>query len=560
METFDAGQSPFQESIDTQRFFPGSGRREVLDKLQSAIAEPVTLLTLTGEEGCGKTMICRMIEKELPEGYVPIFFSQTIDSFEDVTRAIAQKMNITLADGVAVDDIRALLLEVWERLMERKQRMLLIFDQAEQLYLATLERIRKMLDIVNQTGIAFQILFSGRNGLLENLKHIMLCNFQGATERHFCLERLDSSATYSYLNFCMNRGKSDGKEIFSPEMSEKIFMSAAGNIRITNTLAEESLRFFTADTSFMVLLDNVQDTLPKGHPEGWNFSFFKEKFLACKKWILPVGAGLGVLFLLLIMRMGGAPDVHESKQAPKGEKKSAELQNIQKQPEEIKMEAAKTDAEPPQRAEIEKPEANQIQTVPVPSPATTEGIVKKKPVVEKNAKATPIALTNTTLQTAQPKKPVQEKAPVSATKSLASPKEPLSEKKPALKTAPVPEKTTISKNPPVEKIFTGRVAASAKWLIGEKNDRFTLQLMVLGSEGADKNFKKMLAQKQYQDVADRLFILRRASSPPVVLVFYGEYSTMDDAKNARKTLPEFLLKKNPYAISVKGAVKKANGG
>ena len=92
METFDAGQSPFQEAIDTQRFFPGAGRREVLDKLKSAIDESVTLLTLTGEEGCGKTMVCRMIEKELPDGYVPIFFSQTVDSFEDVTRVIAQTM------------------------------------------------------------------------------------------------------------------------------------------------------------------------------------------------------------------------------------------------------------------------------------------------------------------------------------------------------------------------------------------------------------------------------------------------------------------------------------
>jgi len=558
METFDAGQSPFQEAIDTQRFFPGAGRREVLDKLKSAIDESVTLLTLTGEEGCGKTMVCRMIEKELPDGYVPIFFSQTVDSFEDVTRVIAQTMNITLADGVAVDDIRALLLEVWERLMERKQRMLLIFDQAEQLYLATLERIRKMLDIVNQTGIAFQILFSGRNGLLENLKQISLCNFQGAQERHFSLELLDSSATYSYLNFCMNCGKSEGKEIFSQEMSEKVFMIANGNIRMTNILAEESLRLFTADTSFMVLLDNVKKNIPEEQPEGKNSSFFKETYLAYKKWILPVGTGLGILLLLLIMRMGENPDVHQSKEIPKREKLSAEFQNIQKQPEEIKMETAKTDPEPPLPAEMEKPEGEHIQIAQAPPPETTERVPDKKPLVGKNTKAPPVASANTALQVAQPKKPVLEKAPVSG-KALAPAKAPLVEKAPVLKKTFVPEKAAVSQKPPVEKIFAGRVAASAKWLVGEKNNRFTIQLMVLGSEGADKSLKKMLSQKNYQEVADRLFILRRASSPPVVLVFYGEYPTLNDARNAQKTLPEFLLKKNPYAISVKGAVKKANG-
>ena len=436
--------------------------------------------------------------------------------------------------------------------------MLLIFDQAEQLYLATFERIRKMLDIVNQTGIAFQILFSGRKGLLENLNHIMLCNFEGAAERHFSLELLDSAATYSYLNFCMNRGKSNGKEIFSPEMSEKIFMVADGNFRMTNTLAEESLRLFTADTSFMVLLDNVQDTSPKGQPGGWSYPSFQEHYIAGKKWIIPVAAGLGILLILLIMRMGGTPDIREGKQALKGEKPAAEFQNIQKQPEEMKIEAAKAETEPLQRAETVKPGEDQVQTAPILPPATAESVPEKKPAVEKNTKATPVASAKTPSTVAQQKNPVSKQAPL-ATKAPAPSKAPLSEKKPALKTTSVPEKAAISPKPPVEKIFTGRVAASAKWLIGEKNNRFTIQLMVLGSDGADNNLKKMLAQKQYQEVADRLFILRRASSPPIVLVFYGEYPTMDAAKNARKTLPEFLLKKNPYAISVKGAVKKANG-
>jgi septal ring-binding cell division protein DamX len=43
------------------------------------------------------------------------------------------------------------------------------------------------------------------------------------------------------------------------------------------------------------------------------------------------------------------------------------------------------------------------------------------------------------------------------------------------------------------------------------------------------------------------------------LVFYGEYPTLDDARKAKDALPAFLLRNNPYAISVKGAVKKANG-
>jgi type II secretory pathway predicted ATPase ExeA/septal ring-binding cell division protein DamX len=554
MEMFDIEQSPFREDFDTSLFFPGAGRSELLGKLKSAINESVALLTLTGEEGCGKSMMCKMIEKEVPNGYILVHFSETFDSFEDVTRLIAQKMKITLADGVAVSDIRDLLLEVWERLAEKNQRMLLIFDQAERIHLATLERIRKMLDIVNQTGIAFQILFAGRPGLLKNLKNLSLCNFQGAMERHFSLELLDSSETHSYLNFCMNRGTNEGKEIFSPEMSEKVFMIADGNIRMTNILAEESLPLFTTDPSFMVLLDNVQDTVqetsPKGKSGGWDYSIFKEAFLANKKWTIPLSAGLGVLLLLLILRMGEIPDVQDNKLAPKVETPSAEVQNIQKEPEEMKVEAVTTDMDEPHGAEREKAEGE--KTPAAITSATEEVVPEKKQVVEKHVEPKHPLLSNTPssntpLVNAKPKNSAPEKIHIS--------KNPL-----ILKKTFIPEKSSIAQKLPVEKVFTGRVAASAKWVIGEKNDHFTIQLMVLGAEGAEKKLKKMLAQNQYQEVANRLFILRRAASPPIVLVFYGEYPTMNDARKAQKALPSFLLKNNPYAISVRGAVKKANGG
>lgn len=527
METFESGQAPFREVIDTQKFFPGARRRDVLEDLKSAITESVALLTLTGEKGCGKTTLCRMLEKELPDGYVLVTFPNTLDSFEDVTRVIAREMKITLADGVAIGDMRDLMLEVWERLAERKQRMLIIFDQAERIYLATLERIRKMLDIMNQTGIVFQILFSGESGLLENFKQLSMCSFQGAEERHFILEPLDSSATYAYLNFRMSDGKAEEKEAFSEEVSEEIFVVAGGNIRKTNMLAEESLQSLNADTSFMVLLDNVRETKKEGKPKGSDFSFFKEFFLANKKWLIPLGACLSVLLLLLILRTGKSPDIHEKKPVPELEKLSAEIRDIQKKAEEIKVEASRTAAE-------------QV-------PASIEKEQVKEEVV-----SPPVVISPPPPEVPDTKQAAENNKAVAPVEPVVSPPKP---GKPEIST---PAKAPLDKVS-VDQLFNARIAVAAKWLVGAKNDHYTIQLMVLASESAENNLKKMLAQKEYQDVADRLFFLRKAASIPTVLVFYGEYSTMVDARNARKALPEFLLKHNPYAISIRGAVEKAGG-
>ena len=84
--------------------------------------------------------------------------------------------------------------------------------------------------------------------------------------------------------------------------------------------------------------------------------------------------------------------------------------------------------------------------------------------------------------------------------------------------------------------------------------------MVLASEGAEKNLKKMLATKEFQDQAENLYIMRKAGAGSSILVFYGDYPTMVDARKATKSLPDFLLKHNPYAISIRGAIEKAIGG
>ena len=105
-------------------------------------------------------------------------------------------------------------------------------------------------------------------------------------------------------------------------------------------------------------------------------------------------------------------------------------------------------------------------------------------------------------------------------------------------------------------LFRERLAAGARWLVGA-GEKYTVQLMVLTSENAEQNLVNMLKKKEYRDIADQLYVLRRIGAISTVMVFYGEYPTLTAARNARNNLPVFLRKHHPYAISVHGAVTKA---
>ena len=554
-------RSPFQEGFNAHCFFTGAGRGDLLADLLAAASEPVTFITLTGEEGCGKTTMCQMVDSVLPDEFIPIFFPQALQSFEDLPRGIANVMQIDMAEPAAAGDIRELMLEVWERLKERNQRIMLIFDQAESINPAILDRIRKMMDILNNTGIAFQTLFAGGRGLRERLQTLSLCSFEGVTERHFLIAPLDSSETYSYLNFCIHGQGGEGVEAINPEISEKIFREANGNIRITNRLAEQSLKLPNKDTSFMVLLDNVEDRPPAGRARRRRSTSRQENFLASKKFLVPAGACFVLLLLILmIMQMGNRSDSRKSELPASQPQSSPVAKGDQAAPDGMNNEAAKME-KPLEGDEVPSPAEVESESHPVAEVPSQQSVLTPEKIDAADVKPEPAqsAAVPKSIPAVEEKKIVQNKEPVIAKAHPVSPTAPVKAAAPAAQKIPIKKKEAVVKRVPAEKLFTNRVAASAKWLVGVKKDRFTIQLLVLASSGAENSIKKMLVQQQYQDIGGHLYILRKPGVPPMVLMFYGEYQTMAEAKNAQKSLPPFLLKNRPYPVSVKTAVMKATG-
>jgi len=143
-------------------------------------------------------------------------------------------------------------------------------------------------------------------------------------------------------------------------------------------------------------------------------------------------------------------------------------------------------------------------------------------------------------------------------------------KKRAVSVEPVPvTKRTVPVDPaPVKKmehpsrdgnsLFNERVRASSGWLAWASRGGYTIQLMVLASEDAEDNLKKILVDDRYYALKDQLYILRKIS-PQAIFVFYGNYSNMEKARQARDTMPQFLRELQPYVLSIHDALQKIEG-
>jgi len=316
----EINKQPFQDSIDLECFFSGAGRRETVDEIKSALSESVPLVLLIGSEGSGKTMICRMVEAELSSEMIPVFLPRAVNSFDDMVTIVLQETGSGLDFDPQVEDRSELLTQVVASLQKGDRRLVVFFDEAEKIYLATLERVRKLLDLANEEKTVIQFVFSGQELFEENLEQLSIVTFKDAEERRFAVSPLDEEDSYQYLNHCLSIAFGDDAQPFSRDMVDKI-SSRGTNFKRLNQFALESFQSERLDTSFLSLIDTEQkspsvstEVVSAGEPEpafssrsrDVNLDFLRFRSIL-PTWVFYSG-GLMVVVIGLVLWFGSADE------------------------------------------------------------------------------------------------------------------------------------------------------------------------------------------------------------------------------------------------------------
>jgi type II secretory pathway predicted ATPase ExeA/septal ring-binding cell division protein DamX len=547
--------SPFQEEIAVENFYAGANRDEVLHRMTAALEEGVALMVLSGEEGSGKTMLCRMLESQTTGAYITVLFSRTVESFEDVVKIVAKRMGVGLEGGNDGKSIDGLLDRITSRLMQESSTLLIIFDEAENIYLATLERIRKMLDRLTHAGARISIVFAGRRTFLENCDQLSICDFKNTAELHFVLAPLTELETGDYLRDCALRLENpDRRKIFNDEITRNIFSLAKGNFRVTNLLAEESLRTHGDDTSFMVLLESVTEEVEAEEDDDQQeMPHLIKRYGHYFPWIGGVGCIALLLFFLVKPDSGDRNSAVEQAVVQKESVVEEKATEVGKPLEEETAETTVTDPPPAASATAEKITVSEAEKPVDKGPTVVEtvaqtsgsGVQPLPPPVKARIRPPPPVK----IPVLRQDQPLKRKPQSDTAKGGKGPvrMQPRTEAKVAIASS-----TQLT----VDQLLQKRLAAGAALAKRGMESAYTMQLMVLTDKNAEDNLKKMLAQPQYRKEAGNFFIYKRTGRSDIIFVFYGEYPNVAAARLAQDNLPVFLRVHQPYAISVKGALAK----
>ncbi|MDZ7734846.1 MAG: AAA family ATPase [Gammaproteobacteria bacterium] len=240
-EHFGFRYPPFKITPDTSLFFPGGNRGAILEALSYAIRNGEGIVKVVGEVGSGKTMLCRMLEIELPKNIEIVYLANPRLSPDNILHAIAFELKLPVSD----DDNRLVVMQSLQNyLLERhaENRQVVVFiEEAQSMPLATLEEIRLLSNLETNQHKLLQIVLFGQPELDDMLAKPQIRQLKERITYHFNLEPLRQNEIRDYMNARLRSCGYRGGTLFTTGATSLIARYSQGLLRRVNILADKAL-------------------------------------------------------------------------------------------------------------------------------------------------------------------------------------------------------------------------------------------------------------------------------------------------------------------------------
>ncbi len=268
LSCYNLHKAPFGLSPDPDFFFPAPPHLAARETLKHTLQRGEGFMVLIGEAGTGKTLLIRILLKEMDRNKVPaVLLSPTVNP-QGLLRIILAE----LGENISQENDMASLLTCFQKTLldmaRNEKELLIIVDEAQNLPIESLEQLRMLSNIETSDRKLMQILLVGQPGLVEKLQDPLLGQLNQRIVISESLRPLNRKETIDYINFRLAQAGQGGLPI-SRSAGRLLFKNSQGIPRLINRLMDRTLLFGCADSSGKLTAGHVKkalETLPdSGH-------------------------------------------------------------------------------------------------------------------------------------------------------------------------------------------------------------------------------------------------------------------------------------------------------
>jgi MSHA biogenesis protein MshM len=218
-------------------------------------------IKVTGEVGAGKTLICRKLLNELPDGFVSAYIPNPYLSPAELRRSVAAELNVELPEGTDQQEFTQLIQQRLVEIHKQHKNAVLIIDEAQALPDESIEALRLMTNLETESQKLLQVVLFGQPELDDKLKQPKLRQLLQRITFSYKLKLMDADQLYQYVRHRMAVAGYRVEGLFDEACCQLLHKASGGTPRIVNVLCHKSLMLAYGEGVQKITLHHVKTAI-----------------------------------------------------------------------------------------------------------------------------------------------------------------------------------------------------------------------------------------------------------------------------------------------------------
>lgn len=269
LDFFQFDRRPFTLLPDPGFLYWSPLHRRGYSVLEYGIMTCAPITVLTGEIGAGKTTLIQYLLSELEKSITVGLISNAQGGRGELLQWVLNALRVPFEDGASYVRMFQALEDFLVGQYAKGRRVVLIFDEAQNLTVEGLEEVRMLTNINSNTDELIQLVLVGQPELRDLILDPKMTQLTQRVAASFHLERMDETTVADYIRHRLKTAGGTGEE-FTDGACKQIFEKTSGVPRLINQFCDFALLYAWTNEIRTVDEDIVRQVIEDGVFFGGN--------------------------------------------------------------------------------------------------------------------------------------------------------------------------------------------------------------------------------------------------------------------------------------------------
>jgi len=260
---FDLTERPFSLVPDPDFLYWSGPHKRAFSILEYGIMSKAPITLITGEIGAGKTTLVQELLSKVEDDVTVGLISNAQGGRGELIQWILNALNVSIETDASYVQMFQTLQDFLLAEYAESRRVILIFDEAQNLSLEGLEELRMLTNINANKDVLIQLILVGQPELRDMVQQPGMQQLTQRIAANFHLSRMSAETVHQYIMHRLRTAGGTGQE-FTPEACARVYQETGGTPRLVNQLCDFAMLYAWSAENKIVTADLIQGIIDDG--------------------------------------------------------------------------------------------------------------------------------------------------------------------------------------------------------------------------------------------------------------------------------------------------------